>query len=97
MEVKLLSYVQLFGTTWTVAYQAPLSMGFFSQEYWSGMPFPSPWDLPYPRIKPWSPTLQEDTIPFEPPGKPLSYSQLGMIYFAEDIFKYLLKNLGKNS
>ena len=45
LKVKLLSRVQLFATPWTVAYQAPLSMGFSRQEYWSGLPFPSPGDL----------------------------------------------------
>ena len=51
-------------------YQAPLSMGFSRQEYQSGLPFPSPGDLPDPGIKPRSPVLQADTLPFEPPGKP---------------------------
>ena len=51
-KVKLLSRVQLFVTPWTVAYQAPLSMGFSRQEYWSGLPFPSPGDLPDPGIEP---------------------------------------------
>ena len=46
--VKLLSHVRLFATPWTVAPQAPLSMGFSRQEYWSGLPFPSPGDLTYP-------------------------------------------------
>ena len=53
---KSLSCVGLFGTPWTVAYQAPLSMGFSRQEYWSGVPLPSPGDLPNPGIKPGSPT-----------------------------------------
>ena len=57
VEVKLLSHVQLFGTPWTVAYQDPPSMGFSRQEYWSGLPFPSPRDLPNPGIEPGSPTL----------------------------------------
>ena len=58
VKVNLLSRVRLFGPTpWTVAYQAPLSMGFSRQEYWSGLPFPSPGDLPNPGIKPGSPTL----------------------------------------
>ena len=48
-----------------VASQAPLSMGFSSQEYWSGLPFPSPEDLPDPRIKPWSPALKADSLPTE--------------------------------
>ena len=56
-EVKLLSRVRLFATLWTVAYQAPLSMGFSRQEYWSGLPFPSPGDLPNPGLEPGSPTL----------------------------------------
>ena len=58
-------------TPWTVAHQAPLSMEFSRQEYWSGLPFPSPGDLPDPGIKPRSPSLQADTLPSEPPGKPL--------------------------
>ena len=59
-------------TPWTVAYQAPPSMGFSRQEYWSGLPFPSPEVLPDPGIKPRSPALQADALPSEPPGKPLS-------------------------
>ena len=66
----LLSRVQLFATLWTVAYQAPLSMGFSRQEYWSGLPFPSPGDLPYPGIEPRSPALEADALTSEPPGKP---------------------------
>ena len=56
-EVKLLNHVRLFATPWTIAYQAPPSMGFSRQEYWSGLPFPSPGDLPDPGIEPRSPTL----------------------------------------
>ena len=70
MYVKSLSRVRLFATPWTVARQAPLSMGFSRQEYWSGLPFPSPGDLPNPGIKPGSPALQADTLSSEPPGKP---------------------------
>ena len=55
-------------TPWTIAYQAPQSMEFSRQEYWSGLPFPSPGDLPNPGIEPRSPTLQADTLPSEPPG-----------------------------
>ena len=69
-EVKSLSHVRLFVTPWTVAYQAPPSMGFSRQEYWSGLPFPSPGDLPKPGIEPVSSALQTDTLPSEPPGKP---------------------------
>ena len=70
MKVKSLSRVQLFATPWTVAHQAPPSMGFSRQEYWSGLPFPSPGDLPHPGIEPRSPALQADTLTSEPPGKP---------------------------
>ena len=49
-----LTCIQVFATPWTVAHQAPLSMGFSRQEHWSGLPFPSPWDLPDPGIKPTS-------------------------------------------
>ena len=69
VKVKSLSHVQLFVTPWTVAYQAPPSMQFSKQEYWSGLPFPSPGDLPNPGIEPESPTLQADVLPSEPPGK----------------------------
>ena len=72
VKVKSLSRVQLFATPWTVAYQAPPSMGFSGQEYWSGLPFPSPGDLPDPGIKPWSPAFQADTLTSEPPGKSLN-------------------------
>ena len=68
-EVKSLSRVRLFATPWTVAYQAPPSMGFSRQEYLSGLPFPSPGDLPDPGIKPRSPAFQADTLTSEPPGK----------------------------
>ena len=56
-------------TPWTVAYQAPLSMGFPRQAYWSGLPFPSPEDLPNPGIEPGSPALLVDALPSEPPAK----------------------------
>ena len=57
-------------TPWTTAHQAPLSMGFFRQEYWSGVPFPPPGDLPDPGIEPGSPALWADSLPTEPSGKP---------------------------
>ena len=60
--MMLLSHVQIFATPWTVAHQAPLSMGFPKQDYWSVLPFPSPGDLPDPGVKPespWSTALQE--------------------------------------
>ena len=70
MKVKSLSLVRLFVTPWTVAHQAPLSMGFSRHEYWSGLPFPSPGGLLNPGIKPRSPALQADALTSEPPGKP---------------------------
>ena len=71
-EVRSFSRVQLFGTPWTVACQAPVSMGFFRQEYGSGLPFPFPGNLPNPGIKPRSPALQADSLQSEPPGKFIS-------------------------
>ena len=68
-EVKSLSRVWLSATPWTAASQAPPSMGFSRQEYWSGLPFPSPEDLPASGIEPGSPILQADALPSKPPGK----------------------------
>ena len=70
-KVKLLSRVRLFSTPWTVAYQAPQSVEFSRQEYSSGLPFPSPGDLPNPGVEPGSPAFQADALPSEPPGKPI--------------------------
>ena len=69
VKMKSLSCVQLFATPWTVAHQASPSMGFSRQEYWCGLPFPSPGDLPHPGIEPRSPSLQTDALPSEPQGK----------------------------
>ena len=66
-------------TPWTVAHQGPSSMGFSRQEYWTGVPFPSPEDLPDPGIEPGSPALQADALTSEPPGKP-------MIHLGDDNF-----------
>ena len=67
-------------TPWTVACQVPPSMGFSRQEYWSGLPFPSPGDLPDPGIEPRSPALQADALPSEPPGKSKEVrAELGLI------------------
>ena len=55
----------------SLAYQAPLSMDFSRKEYWNGLPFPSPEDHPDPGIKPGSPALEADSLPSEPPGKPI--------------------------
>ena len=73
--MKSLSRVRLFATPWTVTHQAPLSMGFSRQEYWSDLPFPSPGDLPNPGIEPRSPALQADALTSEPPGKTISKSE----------------------
>ena len=69
--MKSLSHIRLSATPWTVAYQAPPLMGFSRQEYWSGLPFPSPGDLPDPGIEPRSPALEADALTSEPPGKPI--------------------------
>ena len=73
VHAQSLSCAPLFATPWTIAHQAPLSMGFSRQEYWNGLPFPHPGDLPNPEIKPISPVspaLQADSFPTEPHGKP---------------------------
>ena len=62
--------VQLFATPWTVAHQAPLSMGFSRQEHWSGLPFPAPGDLPDPGTEPMSSALTGGFVTTESPGKP---------------------------
>ena len=68
-EKKPLSHVRLSATPWTVAHQAPPSMGFSRQEYWRGEPFPSPGDLSNPGMESRSPALQADSLPSEPQGK----------------------------
>ena len=79
MYAQLLSRVWIFVTPWTVACQAPLSMGFSRQEYWSGLPFPPPGDLPDPGIEPVSPAPLASAgrffLPLAPPGKPLLYQR----------------------
>ena len=62
--VVTLRCVWLFVTPWTVAHQAPLSMEFSRQQYWSALSCPSPGDRPHPAIEPWSPALQADSLPF---------------------------------
>ena len=83
------SHDQLFVTPWTAAHQAPLFMRFSRQEFWNGLPFPSPRDLPDPGNKPGSPALWANSLPSEAPGKPnlntekylyLCYSGLLNIY-----------------
>ena len=65
----MLSHIQPFLTLWTIAHQDPLSMGFSRQEYWSGLPCPSPGDLPNPGIEPGSSAFQVNSLPTEPSGK----------------------------
>ena len=77
--VQSLSLVWLFATPWTIAHQAPLSMGFSRQEYWSGLPCPSPGDLPDPGINPSSPALAGGFFTAEPPGNPIYFSATSMI------------------
>ena len=68
--VSSLSRIQLFVTPWTIAHQAPLSMGFPRQEYWSGLPFPSPGNLPLPGIEPMSPALLAESLLLSHWGSP---------------------------
>ena len=75
---KLLSRVRLFATPWTIAYKAPLSMGFSRQEYWSGLPFPSPEDLADPGVKPGSSALEADTLTSEPPGMYVNFLKVSL-------------------
>ena len=88
--VQLLRRVRLFATPRMVAYQAPLSMGFSRQKYWSGLPFPSPADLSNPGTKPGSPALQTDALPSEPPGKPCGTKlKTGEMEYCESFYRIL--------
>ena len=87
------SHVQLCATLWTVAHQAPLSMGFSRQEYWSGLPFPAPGDLPNPEIKPVSLVFfyllhwEEDSLPLEISQKMVTIDKRLMIQFKQKVSK----------
>ena len=74
MGVSAHCHARLFATPWTVACQAPLSMEFFRQEYWSRLPYPPPGDLLNPGIEPASPALQTDSLSVEPSGNPIVYT-----------------------
>ena len=74
-KVKSLSRVRLFATPWTVAYEASQSMGFSRQECWSGLPFPSPGDLPNPGNEPGSPALRAEALPSEPTREALLHGK----------------------
>ena len=100
MKVKSLSCVRLFGTPWTVAYQASLSIEFSRQEYWSGLSFPSSGDLPDPGIKPGYPAFQAVALPLhaealpqiralplsKPPGKLSIYTELYIFIFKCNLY-----------
>ena len=78
-------------TPWTVAHQTPLSMEFSRQEYWIGLPFPSPGDLPESGIEPESPALQVDALPSKPPGKHIvnynfCHTEIQLLHFATFFF-----------
>ena len=92
-KVKSLSHVRLFATPWAVAYQAPLSMGFSRQQSWSGLPFPSPGDLPNPGIEPGSPALQTNALLSAPPGKSVLVNSvdLFLLKLANETHKSILK------
>ena len=80
-KCSVLNRICLLVTLLDLAHQAPLSMGLFRQEYWSGLLFPSPGDIPDPGIKPRSPTLQADSLPSEPPGKGGCKHSNGYFYY----------------
>ena len=80
-------------TLWTVAHQAPLSMGFSRQEYWSGLPFPSPGDLPDPGIEPRSSALQADTLTSEPRGKSKINKNMHLSWTVRRWNQSILKNI----
>ena len=95
---KLLMHVWLFAIPWTIAHQAPLSVEFSRQEYWGGLPFPFPGNLPDPGIKPRFPALQEYPLPFEPPEKSLFSSEINFKQIFLNIHaKNVLKDHFNNS
>ena len=97
VAVQLLGHVQLFATPWTVAHQAPLSMGFFRQEYWSGFPFPSPGDLPDPGVESTSPVSAGGFFTTEPPGKPMKLGHKGSLYYYLSLYLFkIFHNLRKD-
>ena len=92
-SASLLNHIRLFETPWTVAHQGPLSMGFSRQESWSGWPCPPPGDLPKPGIEPRSSSLQADSLPSEPPGKPMN-TGVGSLSLLQGFFPTQESNQG---
>ena len=90
---KLLTHVQLSATPWTVAHQASSSLRFSRQEYWNGLPFPSPRGLPDPGIELRPPALQVDSLASEPPGKPKN-TGVGSLSLVQGIFLTQESNRG---
>ena len=93
IHAQSLQSCPIFATPYTVAHQAPLSMGFSRQEYWSGLPFPSPGDLPYPGTETRSPALQADSLLAEPQGKPKN-TEMGSLSLLHWIFPTKESNQG---
>ena len=96
----MLSRVRLCATPWTVAHQAPLSMGFSRQKYWSGLLFPPPGDLPDPEIEPVSPVspaLQVDSLPTETLGKPVSKSLEHQFLLSHRTYCFIICNWGSKA
>ena len=87
--VLALSHIWLFMTPWTEAHQAPLSLGFSRQEYWSGLPFPSQGDLLNSGIEPASPTLKASTLPLVPPEN----SESSLVMVKRKMFWNLFKSI----
>ena len=88
MHAQSLSHVQLFVTLWTIDCQAVLSMAFSRQEYWSGLPFPPPGDLPNPGIQPTSPAspaLQADSLPLSHYGSVGKHTKKQFVYLSQQI------------
>ena len=97
MNAQSLSHVRLFATSWTVAHQAPLSMEFFRQEYWSGLPFLTPGDLPDPGTKPLSLMSSAlDSLPLRHLGSPFFFFFLGSPFLFEPLFSILCGRTGIN-
>ena len=97
VKVKSLSHVRLFVTPWTVAHEAPISIEFSRQEYWSELPFSSPGDLPDPGIEPGSSVLQADSLPLSHWGIPILLLYLQKIFLILPQIFYVQINSGKKT